>query len=226
MEPNLSSDSTLRRAGRLTVASSVTFLVLLGLLHFLEPEFDPSWRMISEYALGQYGWMMRLAFFCWGVSVLALRVVLRPSLQTRGGRLGQGWLLSLGVALFGAGIFLTNPIMENLDHSPSTENTLHSLCGAIVILTFPIAATLVAVSLSKMPGWRLSRRSLFWWTLLLWVGLFSFFGSISVSKALHPDAGRVGPEILMGWPNRFMVVVYHLWLIFIAKQSTRLMPET
>ena len=216
---------TQSRAGRLVVACSVAFLGLLSLLHLLEPEFDPSWRMISEYALGQYGWMMRLAFFCWGVSVLSLRVVLRPSLQTRGGRLGRGWMLFIGVALFGAGIFLTSPILENLDHSPSTENTLHSLCGAIVIITFPIAATLVAVSLSKNTAWRLSRRSLFWWTLLVWVGLFSFFGSISVSKALHPNAGRVGPEILMGWPNRFMVVVYHLWLIVIARQSTRLTSE-
>jgi len=28
--------------------------------------------MISEYAIGRYGWLMKLAFFCWGASVLAL----------------------------------------------------------------------------------------------------------------------------------------------------------
>ncbi len=28
---------------------------LVALLHRLEPEFDPSWRMLSEYSLGRYG---------------------------------------------------------------------------------------------------------------------------------------------------------------------------
>ena len=40
------------------------FLGLLALLHFLKPELDPAWRMISEYEIGRFGWMMRLAFFC------------------------------------------------------------------------------------------------------------------------------------------------------------------
>ena len=57
---------------RLAIVLSSIFLVILFLLHFLEPEFNPLWRMISEYELGSYGWMMSLAFFCWGGSMLAL----------------------------------------------------------------------------------------------------------------------------------------------------------
>lgn len=53
-----------KTAARITVVLSVTFLAILFLLHFLEPEFDPSWQMISEYQLGRYGWTMSLAFFC------------------------------------------------------------------------------------------------------------------------------------------------------------------
>src|SRR4051794_23923520 len=49
------------RYGRLTVAATaaVTALVagaitggLIAILHVLKPEYDPSWRMISEYSLG------------------------------------------------------------------------------------------------------------------------------------------------------------------------------
>ena len=71
-----------RILGRIAVGLSAAFLGFLFLLHILEPEFDPSWRMISEYELGRYGWLMSLAFICWSGSVLALIVALRPSLQT------------------------------------------------------------------------------------------------------------------------------------------------
>ena len=37
-------------------------VLLLGSLHLLEPEFNPSWRFLSQYELGEFGWLMRLAF--------------------------------------------------------------------------------------------------------------------------------------------------------------------
>ncbi len=202
-----------RIAVRIAIGLSGAFLAILFLLHFLEPEFDPSWRMISEYELGQYGWMMSLAFFCWGGSVLALRTILSRTLRTRGGRIGQWWLLVIGVALFGAGIFITDPITNP---TTSTANSLHTLCGAFVILTFPMAATLVARSLTRSQDGKTARGTLFWTTLLVWIGLVAYFGSIIISNLSNPAAGRNGPEVLIGWPNRFMVVVYNLWIITVA----------
>jgi hypothetical protein len=108
------------------------------------------------------------------------------------------------VTLFGAGIFKTNAITEP---PTSTANNLHTLCGAIVILTFPIAASLVAGSLVRNQAWATARRQLLWSTLLVWFGQLAFFGSIIISNANNPSAGRVGPEVFLGWPNRFMVVV-------------------
>lgn len=204
---------------RIAMILSTLFLAILFLLHFLEPEFDPSWRMISEYELGQYGWMMRLAFFCWGGSVLALLAALWNSLRTVGGIIGRWWLLLIGAALFGAGIFVTDPI-TNL--TTSMANRLHTLSGAIVIMTFPIAATLVARSLARNPGWNAARRLLFWITLLVWFGLITYFGSIIISRIIHPAAGRVGPEIVQGWPNRFLVVVYNAWLILVASRTMQI----
>jgi len=206
-------------AARIAVVFSATFLVILFLLHFLEPEFDPSWRMISEYELGRYGWMMRLAFFCWGSSVLSLVVALWPALRTFGGIIGRWWLLLIGGGLFGAGIFVTNAITET---ATSTANNLHTLSGAFVILTFPIASSLIAGSLVRNKDWSTVRRHLFWAELLVWLGLFGFFGSIMISNAINPSAGRVGPEVFLGWPNRFLVVAYHIWLIVIALDVKRI----
>ena len=74
---------------RAAIVLAVAFLAILFSLHFLEPEFDPSWRMINEYEIGRFGWLMTLAFFCWGGSVLALQQALRTSLQNAGGMIAR-----------------------------------------------------------------------------------------------------------------------------------------
>ena len=56
---------------------------------------------------------------------------------------------------------------------------------------------------------------------LVWLGLIGFFGSIILSNAINPAAGRVGPEVYQGWPNRFMVVVYNVWLMVVARRAAR-----
>ncbi len=202
-----------KSAAIVAVVLAAAFLAILFLLHFLEPEFDPSRRMISEYETGRYGWMMSLAFFCWGGSVLALLLAHWPSLRTVGGIIGRWWLVLIGAALFGAGVFITNAVT---DTTPRTANTLHALCGAFVIFTFPLAASLAAGSLVRNQGWASARRRLLWVTLLVWAGLLSFFGFSVVSNAINPD-------VLLGWPNRFMVAVYASWIIIVA-QRTMLMP--
>ncbi len=56
-------------------ASALT-IGLVVLLHVLEPEFDPSWRMPSEYALGRYGMVMRVAFIAAGTAVISVGAAL------------------------------------------------------------------------------------------------------------------------------------------------------
>src|SRR6185436_17673348 len=74
-------------AARLSFAAAVLFVVLLVALHFIEPEFNPSWRFISEYELGRYGWIMVLAFLSLAVSYVALFMAIQSQLRTLVGRL-------------------------------------------------------------------------------------------------------------------------------------------
>ena len=39
----------------ISLMAVASFSVLLILLHFLKPELDPSWRMISEYEIVEIG---------------------------------------------------------------------------------------------------------------------------------------------------------------------------
>lgn len=203
-----------------SIAFAVAFLAILFSLHFLEPEFDPAWRMISEYELGRFGWMMRLAFFCWGGSILALTITIWPSLQLASGTISRWWFILIALALFGAGIFKTDPI-TNLTNS--WVNALHRICGTIVIFTFPIAATIAISSLLHSPSWLGNQGLLIFGTALTWIGLITFLGSIIMARVKDPTAGEPGgPHIYQGWPNRFMVVIYAIWIMIIAMTALQL----
>ncbi len=86
-----------QRAARLSMAATLLFLVLLLALHIIEPEFAPSWRLVSEYATGNYGWIMVLAFLCLSIACGTLFLALRPEIATRGGKIGLGFLIAAAV---------------------------------------------------------------------------------------------------------------------------------
>ena len=49
-------------AARLAIGAAAAALMLLACLHVLSPEFDPAWRMMSEYANGRHAWLLSLMF--------------------------------------------------------------------------------------------------------------------------------------------------------------------
>src|SRR5918998_1412286 len=86
-------------AARLSFAAAATFVVLLAALHFIKPSLDPSWHFISEYAIGDYGWIMVLAFLSLAISYISLFVALRSQLHTITGRIGLALLLVSALGL-------------------------------------------------------------------------------------------------------------------------------
>ncbi len=198
-----------RDSARVALTGGLLFLLLLVLLHFLEPEFDPSRNLISEYELGQYGWLMSAAFFSLGVAVLGMLLSTWRSATTITGLIGRWWFVVISIAFFGAGIFYP--------YQPAnTASLIHGICGLIIIVTFPIAATLYSSSLARSPEWTESRSQLRWATVLVWVGLLSFVGSIMVLGILSGPMDRTTASLPIGWQNRFMIFTYSLWLMIIA----------
>jgi NAD/NADP transhydrogenase beta subunit len=191
------------------LAAVVVFLILVAALHFLEPEFDPSKRLISEYELGRYGWIMSLAFFSLGVGVLATVRSTEKASTGRNGRIGRWWFLAISIAFFGAAIFYPYT-------PPNFASYVHGLCGVIVIVTFPIAATLYGSGLAHNQAWTVLRRQVRWATLLVWVGLLFFVGSVIVFGAISQPVDRSNPNLLVGWQNRFMIVTYSIWLMVVV----------
>jgi len=209
--------TTSRTAAPLSFAAAGTFLVVVAALHVIEPEFDPSWRMVSEYALGRYGWIMVLAFLSLAVSCVALFVAIRSQTRTIGGYIGLAFLLVAAGGLIIAAVFATDPITASHDEL-TIHGNLHGL-GAALGTGFPIAAALIGWCLARNQAWSSARRSLLWSAGLAWIGFLVFALSMAV---MFPDDGTFGPDVLIGWPNRFMIVAYSAWLMVVTWHAARL----
>ena len=89
----------------LSFGIAATTVAFLAALHVFSPEFHPSWRMVSEYALGNSGWVLALMFLAQALSCIALFFAIRSQTQTFGGKIGLFFLLAACVGLTLAAIF-------------------------------------------------------------------------------------------------------------------------
>jgi Protein of unknown function (DUF998) len=206
-----------RTASLVSFASAAAFVVLLAALHVIKPELDPSWHFISEYAIGDYGWIMVLAFLSLALGYVALFVAIRSQMRTIAGRVGLALLLVSALGLVIAAIFTTDPITATKD-TTTTEGSLHNLGGTLG-LAMPFAAALIGWKLTRNPAWSSAKRLLLWATGLALVAFLVSF--VSVGVMVSQSGGKFGPDVLVGWPNRIEIVAYSVWLMVVARQAIR-----
>jgi len=209
-------------AAFLAITTSIAAVLLLAILHILSPEFDPSWRMVSEYANGKYGWVLSLMFAFWGTSSWALAYTLRSQVQTTGGKIGLAFLVAAGIGEAMAAVF-------DINHS------LHGLSALIGIPSLAIAAMLISTSLVSTPAWSGGKKALLWTANLTWVSIVLFAITFGIMIATFTQSGADMPANsqavttlpegvvgLVGWANRFLIGVYCAWVITVARQAIKL----
>ncbi|WZO34635.1 DUF998 domain-containing protein [Microbacterium sp. LWS13-1.2] len=166
----------------------------------LEPEYDPSWRMISEYSVGRYGWVMRLAFVTMAISPAAICVALWP--------FGGVWTIGLAavaVSALGAAFIDADPIM-----TPRAQATpvgrAHTVLGIVLLAGFPPTALIAGTGVTPALGWMLAIASVVPWAGLVWF--------LIAAAPAHGQGGS--PEIRIGWPDRFCLLAYLAWVVLAA----------
>jgi hypothetical protein len=93
----------------------------------------------------------------------------------------------------------------------TTGGMIHAL-GAVLGDGIPIAATLLTLSLIRNnPTWSSAGKPLIWTTVLAWVGFVVL--TVSMVVLLPQHGGQLGPDVVVGWQNRLMVVAYVAWLM-------------
>jgi len=203
----------------LAIVLTIATILLLVSLHILSPEFAPSWRMISEYAFGHYGWVLSLKFVCMGTSPWVLAVGIWPDVPTRAGKVGLWFLILAGLGGAMASIF------------DVTHETGHMIAGLLGVLGFPIGALLVSVSLGRNKRWRGARRGMLWLANLNWVSVVLLVATLAIMtmQMIAVTGGHLpqhapkelppGVLALDGWADRLIVLSNCAWVLFVACQK-------
>lgn len=202
-------------AARVSITSGALFVLLLGSLHLLEPEFDPTWRFISEYMLGAFGWMMTLAFVAMAAALASVGVSILSQARTVIGYIG---FIVLAVAAIGyliAAFNKTDPIFTPMDElTPSGK--LHVL-GASLDYS-PLAFLFLSFSLARNEAWNPIRRRLLITAVITILLTIAFI-------AMLPQDNVFGPGVWAGLVGRFLLVSYLGWISVVSLHALKLYKQ-
>jgi hypothetical protein len=204
------------------LATAVAF-ASLAILHVISPEFQPSWRMVSEYANGRHRWLLSVMFAAWGLGSFALAMALGPATNGWLGRIGLLFLVMAGVGEMMAAFFDIN-------------HRLHGPAAMIGLTSLPVAAVLLTIALQRSggliapPAWGMHVTWISF--VLMGVAMMLFMRSLSQAGVdLSAQAGPLtalpaGVTPIVGWANRLLVAAYMLWVVLTALPILRHPPAS
>ena len=127
------------------------FVAVIVTLHFLRPDLNPISRPTSEYAVGQYGFLMTTAFLSMSVASLSLVIGLYKGIpHSARSRIG---LMLLGVWVVGVLVAMSFPINPE-GTTQTTTGIIHRINGPLTFLSLTIGTILVSKSFSRDKNWR------------------------------------------------------------------------
>jgi len=195
---------------------SISILSLI-ILHFVSSEFKPSFRMVSEYSLGNYKWLLTIFFICWGLCNIFSGLMLWNIVTTSWAKFGVILLFVTGIGAIMGGLF-------------DVQHKLHGLSFGIGVPFLPIGALIITYHLLKKVEWQGSSSVLLFSSHAIWISLIFLAGSMfllfsslkSTGISYGPDSppftelpkGVIG---INGWANRLLVLCYLIYPILTAK---------
>jgi hypothetical membrane protein len=191
--PNNITKRTATIFRRIVLICAAYYMIVAIALHFLEPEYDPRFHFMSDYAWGAYGWLMTTTFFVLGLAVLTVAVGVRNAHQSsRSARVGFGLLVIGALFVCLAGVFRGFP--------------LHDVASAVGIPSLVMAVLLLSWSFGQAAGWQVIHRA----TFLIAVAMFAAVMSMIV------DVGMPGLQ------QRAFLFLLLLWLSIVIHSLVRL----
>src|SRR5215831_2687678 len=202
---------------RLIIASSALSLLCLFVLHFISPEFKPSWRMISEYALGKHKNVLTAFFLLGSVSSILLPFLLWNENTSVWAKIGLVLIFVSGVGGCMGGLF-------------DVKHPLHGAAFALGVPTLPVGALLVSYHLIKKEAWNRHSSGILFSAHSIWISIvlmavamivmingFKQAGIPFGKDATPPESVPVGVIALAGYFNRLVVLCCAAWVILMAK---------
>ncbi len=201
----------------LTIVTGVISLLCLLTLHFVSPEFQLNWRMVSEYALGKHKWILTWFFLLWGICSILSALFLWNVVTTKWAMLGTILVFITGIGAIFGGLF-------------DVKHKLHGVAFGLGVPFLPIGALLVSYHLIKNELWSSYQSALLYSAHSIWLSLVLMGVSMMVLFSGFKKAGvPFGPDIeppkllpagvigINGYLNRLLVICYILWPVLVAK---------
>jgi hypothetical protein len=204
-------------ASKVALGGSLATLGALAALHLVSPEFDPAWRMVSEYALGGYSWLLSAMFLAWALSSWSLVAALRLSV---GGWAGKAGLFLLALSGLGEALAAYYDVRAE---------TMHGVAATFGVPTLPLAALLIGLAMDRTIGRGPGRPAMRLAAHATWISFLLVAGSMVLMMSTYAAAGgdmTAGPPTslpegtiaLNGWANRLMIICYCLWIAATARR--------
>jgi uncharacterized membrane protein YidH (DUF202 family) len=170
------------------------FVVIVCLLHFLRPDKNRLSCFVSEYAVGNYGWLMTLAFYTLAIAAALLLIGLLQGYKASATACITFGIFSVGILL--AGIFPTDVPVE----PPTTRGLILGFAALIALLNLGISMIAWGNVFKKNENWKsFAKPSIFYGVVSL-VLLIIFVGSPILFRGLTQ-------RILLGWDISWLLLV-------------------
>lgn len=153
------------------LVAAAASLVLVIAAHIARPDIPIMTSVVSQYAVGPFGWIQALVFATLGLSCLALFVALLRVRLSVGGRIGSWLLLAASIGLGLAAVF-------------ELGQPLHEVASMIGNLSLPVAMLLVGIALKpRAPGQLLLSH-------LPWIGVILMMSTLFLLPGVVGLANR------------------------------------
>jgi hypothetical protein len=193
-----------RQLGTIGIIGVSVFLLANVALHFLDPDLNVMETVISDYALGDHGWISSASDFAAAVGLIAIGLGLRSTLVP-GMRVAASWVLIL---LAGCG-FVVSGLFET-DGMDATESTfggvLHIIGRMVSIFDLIVCAWMIRGVLSRDNGYKHLARTQHRFAVLI--------TTVAVGTILL--AGKAD-----GLSQRVVVIVMVTWWLVLATNVRR-----
>ncbi len=155
-----------------SVACFAFSLIALLLMHVLRPDYSPTSHMISEYAVGRYGWIMTTSFLALGCGCLTLLLALSGS--EPGSVAAWIGILLMGIPSIGLVVSAFFP-MDAPESPPTRTGDVHNISFLANVVSIVLATSLLSVGFWIDPRWRSFRRLAVALTSLIVIGVIVQF---------------------------------------------------
>lgn len=183
-----------KQFGTIGIVGICGFVLAYVALHFLNPDSSVIDAPLSDYALGDYGWLNGAANLSAAVGLIAIALGLRLTLAP-GKRVTASWVLIFmtGAGFIVSGLFAT----DGLEATEATaEGIIHIIASMVSMLSSIVAVWMLRGVFSRDSGYRYLSRTQHWFAVLITI---AFVGSMALGEVAGGLAQRVFAVVIVAW---------------------------